>query len=100
MLMAEVTNIVNTLEELKTNGYWIVGLDGAAERLYTTADYTVPTVLVIGSEGKGMRRLVREHCDFIVRIPLYGRVGSLNASVAGAIAMFQVAQQRASVRGA
>ena len=92
--MAEVTNIVATLEKLKEAGYWIIGLDAGAECLFTDPDYTTPTALVVGNEGRGIRRLVREHCDERVRIPLYGKIGSLNASVAGAIAMYEVARQR------
>ena len=94
MAMAEVTNIVTTIEELKKLNYWVIGLDAAGEKLYTEVDYKTPTALIVGSEGKGIRRLVREHCDFLVKIPLYGKVGSLNASVAGALAMYEVAKQR------
>lgn len=92
--MAEVTNIAATLEELKKAGYWIVGLDGKSDRLFTEVDYTTPVALVIGNEGKGIRRLVRERCDYLVRIPLYGNIESLNASVAGALAMYEVARRR------
>lgn len=89
-----VTNLVHALEELKEAGYWVVGLDAAAERLYSTVDAGGPLVLVVGSEGKGMRRLVREHCDYLVRIPLRGRIGSLNASVAGALMLYEVVRRR------
>src|SRR5512143_576252 len=65
--MAEVTNIAATLEELKKAGYWVVGLDGKSERLFTEVDYTTPVGLVIGNERKGIRRLVRERCDYLVR---------------------------------
>ncbi len=92
--MAEVTNIAVTLEELKKEGYWIVGLDGTGEKLFTEVDFTTPVGLVIGNEGKGIRRLVRERCDHLVRIPLYGHIESLNASVAGALAMYEVARRR------
>jgi 23S rRNA (guanosine2251-2'-O)-methyltransferase len=92
--MAEVTNIAVTLEGLKKEGYWIVGLDGTGEKLFTEVDYTTPVGLVIGNEGKGIRRLVRERCDHLVRIPLYGHIESLNASVAGALAMYEVARRR------
>ena len=94
MAMAEVTNIVQTLEELKREGYWIVGLDGSGDRQYDEVDYSSPTVLVIGNEGKGIRRLVLEHCDIIARIPLRGKIESLNASVAGALAMYAVLRSR------
>jgi 23S rRNA (guanosine2251-2'-O)-methyltransferase len=92
--MAEVTNVVSTLEELKSSGFWIVGLDGGGDREFTGIDYLSPVALVVGNEGKGIRRLVREHCDFLARIPLYGKIDSLNASVAGALALFEVARQR------
>jgi len=92
--MAEVANIVTCIDELKARGFWIVGLDAAGEKLYTTVDYATAIALVVGNEGKGIRRLVREHCDHLVKIPLYGKVGSLNASVAGALVMYEVAKQR------
>lgn len=94
MAMTEVTNIVNTIDALKEQGYWIVGLASEGTATYTAVDYTVPVALVVGNEGKGIRRLVREHCDHLVKIPLFGRIGSLNASVAGALAMFEVVRQR------
>jgi 23S rRNA (guanosine2251-2'-O)-methyltransferase len=99
MPMAEVTNIVSTLEQLKEDHYWVVGLDAGGDRLYTQIDYATPVALVVGSEGKGIRRLVREHCDFLVRIPLFGKIPSLNASVAGALVMFEVARQRNKIGG-
>lgn len=92
--IAEVTNTVNALQRLKEAGYWVVGLDGSGDKTYTELDYSSNIALVIGSEGKGIRRLVKEHCDFLVRIDLYGNVGSLNASVAGGLAMFEVARKR------
>lgn len=92
--MAEVTNITATLGQLKKAGYWIVGLDGESDRVFTDVDYTTPVGLVVGNEGKGIRRLVREHCDHLVRIPLFGKIESLNASVAGALAMYEVARKR------
>lgn len=94
MAIAEVTNIVNTLKELKLKGYWIVGLDAAGDKLYTDIDYKSPTAIVIGNEGNGIRRLVKEHCDYLARIPLYGRIESLNASVAGALVMYEITRQR------
>ena len=94
MPLAEVTNVVNAIKELKEGGYWIVGLDAAGNKSYTEIDYRSPTAIVIGNEGKGIRRLVKEHCDFLARIPLHGRIGSLNASVAGALVMYEVTRQR------
>jgi 23S rRNA (guanosine2251-2'-O)-methyltransferase len=92
--IAKVTNIANTLDELKEKGVWIVGTDGDADRIYTQVDFTMPVALVIGNEGKGIRELVKSKCDFLVKIPLYGKVKSLNASVAGAIVMFEVVRRR------
>jgi len=92
--IALVTNIVTTIDDLKKEGLWITGLDAAGEKLYTQVEYTGPTALVVGNEGRGIRRLVKEHCDFLVRIPLLGKIASLNASVAGAIVMYEVVRQR------
>lgn len=92
--VAGVTNLVNTIAKLKQLGYWIVGLDGAGDKLYTGVDYTSSIALVVGNEGKGIRRLVKEHCDHLVRIPLHGKIESLNASVAGGLVMYEVAKQR------
>lgn len=92
--IAEVTNVVNTIDELKKENFWIVGLDEEGDKLFDAVDYTSPIAIVVGNEGKGIRRLVREHCDFLVRIPLHGKIQSLNASVAGALVMFEVVRQR------
>lgn len=92
--VAKVTNIANTLDELKQKGVWIVGTDASAPKLYNEIDYTTPVAIVIGSEGKGVRHLVKEKCDFIVKIPLFGKISSLNASVAGALLMYEVVKRR------
>lgn len=92
--IALVTNIVTTIEELKKERLWITGLDAEGEKLYSQVDYTGPMALVVGNEGRGIRRLVKEHCDFRVRIPLLGKIASLNASVAGAVVMYEVVRQR------
>jgi len=94
MPVAEATNIVQAIQDLKKRSYWIAGLDAAAERPYTTLDYCVPLGIVVGNEGKGIRRLVKEHCDDLVSIPLFGKIGSLNASVAGALVMYEAARKR------
>jgi len=94
--VAEVTNIVQALTTLKEAAYWIVGLAAEGDRPYTAIDYSGPIAIVVGNEGRGIRRLVREHCDFLALIPLYGKIGSLNASVAGALVMFEVARQRSA----
>lgn len=95
-----VTNIANTLDELKTNGLWVVGVDEEGERLWTDFDYTSPVALVFGGEHRGLRRLVREHCDVVVRLPMVGRVGALNVSVTAGILLYEVVRQRgtASIR--
>ncbi|MEK7249316.1 MAG: 23S rRNA (guanosine(2251)-2'-O)-methyltransferase RlmB [Bacteroidota bacterium] len=94
MAIAEVANVVNAIEDLKKEKFWIVGLDETGDKLYDRVDYTAPTAIVVGNEGKGIRRLVKEHCDFLVKIPLYGKIESLNASVAGALVMYEVVRQR------
>jgi 23S rRNA (guanosine2251-2'-O)-methyltransferase len=94
MPVAKVVNIASTLDELKQKGLWIVGTDGGADREYTDIEYDMPMAIVVGNEGKGIRQLVREKCDFLVKIPLYGKVDSLNASVAGALLMYEVVRQR------
>lgn len=92
--VAEVTNIVSAIEDLKQAGFWVVGLAGDGDKVYSQVDYTVPIAFVVGNEGRGIRRLVKEHCDHLIRIPLFGKVESLNASVAGALGMFEVVRQR------
>jgi 23S rRNA (guanosine2251-2'-O)-methyltransferase len=96
MTIAEVTNVVSAIEELKKEGFWIAGLEGSGSTSYTAADYTGHIALIVGNEGKGMRRLVKEHCDFLVSIPIRGKVSSLNASVAGALVMYEVVKQRST----
>ncbi len=92
--MARVTNIAQTIDQLKENGVWIVGSDSNADKKFTELDYKIPLALVIGSEGRGMRRLVKEKCDFLVKIPLYGKIDSLNASVAAALLTYEVVRNR------
>jgi 23S rRNA (guanosine2251-2'-O)-methyltransferase len=94
VLIAKVTNIAATLEELKEQGLWIVGADVAGDKLYYELDYKTPLAIVVGNEGEGIRRLVKEKCDFLVRIPLFGKIGSLNASVAAALVMYEVVRAR------
>lgn len=89
-----VGNLARTLEELKEHGLWVYGTDPAGERSYFEADLRGPLALVVGSEGRGMPRLVRERCDGLIRIPMRGRVGSLNAAVAAAIVLFEASRQR------
>jgi 23S rRNA (guanosine2251-2'-O)-methyltransferase len=87
--VARVTNVGRTLEMLKARGFWIYGLDERGEQPYDRADYTAPTVFVLGGEGKGLHEMVKKHCDFLVRIPLAGRISSLNVSVAAGIVLFE-----------
>ena len=94
--IAEVTNLVNTIQKLKENGYWVVGTDGNATMSYTDLRYDMNTVLVIGSEGKGISRLVREECDFMISLPMLGHVTSLNASVAAGILIYNILRTRQS----
>ena len=93
--VASVTNLARTLEGLKDRGVWIVGTDGEAAQTLYSADFKRPLALVLGGEGNGMRRLTREKCDFLVRIPMAGHMESLNVSVAAGIALFEVLRQRA-----
>ncbi|MBL8296762.1 MAG: 23S rRNA (guanosine(2251)-2'-O)-methyltransferase RlmB [Rhodanobacteraceae bacterium] len=88
------TNLARTLRALKDMGVWLVGLAGEDERSYYSLDLKGPIALVIGSEGEGMRRLTREQCDYLARIPMRGSVESLNVSVATGIALFEVLRQR------
>ena len=82
------------MEELKEAGYWLVGLDEAGQKSYTEVDYTSPTGIVMGSEGKGLHELTRKRCDFVVSLPTTGPVKSLNVSVATGVVLFEVLRQR------
>ncbi|MGE5405277.1 MAG: 23S rRNA (guanosine(2251)-2'-O)-methyltransferase RlmB [Candidatus Saccharibacteria bacterium] len=93
--VVQVTNLVQALKYLKDRGVWIVGSDAAAQQSCFELDYPESLALVIGGEGRGIRRLVLENCDFKVKIPMKGRVSSLNASVSAAIVMAQAVRQRA-----
>ena len=92
--VAEVVNIARALEDLKRHGVWCVGLDADTETAYYELDLTVPTALVVGAEGHGLRRLVRERCDLLAAIPMAGHVSSLNVSAAAAIVLFEAVRQR------
>lgn len=93
--VVSVTNLARTLEALKQRGVWIVGTEGEAAQSLYSADFKRPLALVLGAEGSGMRRLTREKCDFLVRIPMAGHMESLNVSVAAGIVLFEVLRQRA-----
>ena len=92
--VVRVTNMARTIEELKERGVWIAGTDAGGKQDYRQFDGTMPLGLVIGSEGKGMGRLIREKCDFLIHLPMTGHVTSLNASVAAAILMYEVYRKR------
>ncbi len=96
--VASVTNLARTLNALKQRGVWVVGTDAHAEQTVYGADLARPLALVLGAEGVGLRRLTRERCDFLVRIPMAGQVESLNVSVAAGITLFEARRQRDSVR--
>jgi 23S rRNA (guanosine2251-2'-O)-methyltransferase len=97
--IAEVVNIARSIEELKEAGVWAVGLAGEAATPYDAIDFTTPTAVVLGAEGTGLRRLVRERCDHLASIPIRGHVGSLNVSVAAGIVLFEALRQRGRKRG-
>ena len=93
--IADVVNIARAIEILKDAGVWTVGLAGDSAKRYDEVDLTLPTAIVVGAEGAGLRRLVRERCDWLVSIPMAGHVQSLNVSVAAGIALFEAVRQRA-----
>lgn len=92
--VARVTNLSRAVEELKQRGVWIVGTDAKGTDDYRNMDGKMPIGLVIGSEGKGMSRLLKEKCDFLIRLPMIGKVTSLNASVAASLLMYEVYRKR------
>lgn len=92
--VTRVTNLVRTIEELKERGVWIAGTDAKGTDDYRNLDGNMPIALVIGSEGKGISRLIREKCDFLIRLPMKGKVTSLNASVAASLLMYEVFRKR------
>jgi 23S rRNA (guanosine2251-2'-O)-methyltransferase len=89
-----VTNLARALTELKERGYWLTGLAGEAGESLFEADLTGPLALVLGAEGEGLRRLTKEHCDRLVRIPMFGKAESLNVSVAAAVCLYEAVRQR------
>ena len=92
--MVAVTNLARTLEKLKQRGLWVVGTAGEAEQDLYQQDLTGPTILIMGAEGSGMRRLTRDLCDYLVRLPMAGSVSSLNVSVATGVCLFEALRQR------
>ena len=96
--VARVTNLARSLEQLKEKGIWTVALAADGAKQLAEVDLTAPTALVLGSEGSGVRPLVRKTCDHLARIPIAGQVGSLNVAAAGAVALYEVARQRGARR--
>ena len=92
--LAPVVNVSRAVEELKAAGVWTVGLDAGAGRSLYDLNLTVPTALVIGAEGRGLRRLVRERCNWLAALPMHGQVASLNVAVTAGIALFEAVRQR------
>jgi 23S rRNA (guanosine2251-2'-O)-methyltransferase len=97
--IATVVNIARAIEELKADGVWTVGLAAEAPQAYDDLDLTLPTAIVVGAEGSGLRRLVRDRCDWLASIPLAGHVSSLNVSVAAGVLLFEARRQRRLARG-
>ena len=95
--VARVGNLVQALEQLKQRGVWVIGFDAAGTERWDAVDLARPVALVLGGEGRGMRRLVREHCDHLVAIPHFGQVSSLNVSVAAGVALYEAVRQRKAV---
>jgi len=96
--IVRVTNVNRALEQLKDREYWIYGLDERGPRLYSEAPYSIPTVLVLGGEGRGLHEQVRKHCDLLVRIPMAGEISSLNVSVAAGVVLFEWRRHRPATR--
>ena len=94
MPIARVNNINDTIRELKDKGVWIVGTDGSADTIYYKQDLTGPIAIVVGSESRVLNKLTMKNCDFLVKIPMIGKITSLNASVSGGIVLFEALKQR------
>lgn len=94
--LVQVTNLARTLKDLQQSGVWVVGTAGEAQQLIYNCKMTGPMALVMGAEGKGMRRLTREHCDELVKLPMAGSVSSLNVSVATGVCLYEIVRQRQS----
>ncbi len=92
--ITKVTNLAQTIEKLKSVGIWVVGTAEDAELPYTAADFTVPLCIVLGNEGEGIRRLVKQKCDFLVHLPMLGQIRSLNVSVTAGVLLYEVIRQR------
>src|SRR5690606_20586070 len=95
--VCKTVNMIQAIKKLKDNGFWIVGTSLEAKQSYTTKIYDRPTVLVIGNEGKGMKPSLQKHCDNLVRIPILGKIESLNASVSCGIVLYEALRQKNSL---
>ena len=95
--ICKVNNLVRAIEEMKKNGFWVVGTHIAGEKNYNQLDYKMPVALVMGNEEKGIRKLVSENCDFLVKIPMKGKLDSLNVSVSTGILLFEINRQRSTI---
>jgi 23S rRNA (guanosine2251-2'-O)-methyltransferase len=100
MPIAKVTNIARTIEELKDRNIWTVGLDERGQQSYEALDYKMDCALVLGAEGKGLHDLVKKKCDFLVSIPMLGKVPSLNVSVAAGVVLYEIVRQRMAGKSA
>lgn len=94
MKIARVTNLSETIKQIKKEGIWICGTDVATSKYYFNQDLTGPIAIVIGNEGKGMSEIVKKNCDFLVKIPMKGHINSLNASVSAGIVLYEAVKQR------
>jgi 23S rRNA (guanosine2251-2'-O)-methyltransferase len=92
--VARVPNITEAIEKLKDRGVWVVGIEAGQDKKYDEVDFTLPTAIVIGSEGEGLSHLVKERCEVLASIPLKGKISSLNASVAAAVVLYEAVRQR------
>jgi 23S rRNA (guanosine2251-2'-O)-methyltransferase len=97
VMVALVSNIADTIERLKKKGVWVIGVEAGQDKMIYDVDFSLPTAIVIGGEGKGMSKLVKDRCEILASIPMFGKVSSLNASAASAIALFEVVRQRRTI---
>ncbi len=95
--IAQVNNLVQAINQLKENGFWIIGSALENSRPYTEADYKIPAAVILGNEEKGIRRLTAENCDILVNIPMKGKIQSLNVSVAAGVLLFEILRQRSAI---
>ncbi|TVY06597.1 23S rRNA (guanosine(2251)-2'-O)-methyltransferase RlmB [Paenibacillus cremeus] len=96
--VARVTNLAQTIEQLKEQGVWVAGTDVSAKQNVYESNFNLPLAIVIGNEAKGVGRLIKEKCDFLLKLPMFGQINSLNASVAASVLMYEVVRQRLAAR--